>query len=376
MGQSMDFSEGIRVIREAHSDSVAVLEKWRDLIEANGEVTLTLKMEDGTSADITLPSIREAINRYLGGMFEQIILTHGTSSVIIRMNDHGQIEMVDGADEARAANVIVGNIAASRIIGTDGILPIDGNVVILGGSIQNAAIQSLTAGTGQIRGATFSGEITISGSTQITGTLSVRHVSTATLDTGKMIYRKQVMKFKVEGRREDAAYDSNGDIFTGDVRILENAGIYSEPTWADCTYRPANFTTDKKIHIYWGETGDTKLMPPVGAVVHTPGEAVDEYAFYADYACIWPYKMYEAVDGGYRIRWLPFAAVKGRIHYVRAGNTVACIVPPRIDVIDGVVQRVAPWHIVPGYSCERFMAESESEAVAGANITHNLLYKV
>lgn len=66
MGKSADFSEGIKLIREAHADAVAILEKWRELIDAPGEITLTIKDADGEPRTITLPSIREAINRYLG----------------------------------------------------------------------------------------------------------------------------------------------------------------------------------------------------------------------------------------------------------------------------------------------------------------------
>lgn len=375
MGKSADFSEGIKIIREAHADAVAILAKWRELIEAPGEVTLNLRDADGNEYTVSMPSIREAINRYLGGIFSQITLTDGNDSVIIRMNDSGEIEMIK--PNRTRANLISGYVAASRLQGVNGTLPISGSVALLGGSIQNASINSLNANASRIVNATLTGTTTISGTTRIQGSLTVKSVTTHTLNMGKVEYRKQVVKFGVEGLRTgnlDAA--TNGDIWTGDVSVLEAAGIYSEPTWADCTYTPESIITGlstNHIHIYWDTPemgGDLQLMGAIGT----------SYDFIPNFIATWPYKMYEQVEGGYRIRWLPLDDQIGRIHYARTGDSGSTgIIPLKIDDVStptGREVQVRMLRMLQTYQCSRFMAEIEEETNPGASVTHNMLYKL
>ena len=374
MGKSADFSEGIKLIREAHADAVAILAKWRELIEAPGEVTLNLRDAEGVEYTVTMPSIREAINRYLGSIFSQLTLTDENDSVIIRMNDRGEIEMVQ-PDETRA-NLIAGYVAASRLEGVNGTLPISGRVALWDGSIQNASIKSLDANESRIVNATLTGTTTISGTTRIQGSLTVKSATMNTLNMGKIEYRKQVVKFGVKGLRTSALDAStNGDIWTGDVSVLEAAGIYSEPTWSDCTYTPESIITalnGNTIHIYWDTPeygGDLKLMGPTSS-----------YDFIPNVVATWPYKMYEKVDGGYRIRWLPLNDQIGRIHYARTGNSGGTgIVPIRIEDVSATTGRevyVQTQLALKTYQCSRFMAEVEQEVNPGASVTHNLLYKL
>lgn len=126
MGQSADFSESIKIIQEAHADAVAILEKWRDMLEAQGEIVFSIRNSDGSTAEITLPTIREAINRYLGGVFDQITLTDGNTTVIVRLDADGNVELVNA--DGFPANLIVGHIAASSITGANGQLYIRGSV--------------------------------------------------------------------------------------------------------------------------------------------------------------------------------------------------------------------------------------------------------
>lgn len=375
MGKSADFSEGIKIIREAHADAVAILAKWRELIEAPGEVTLNLGDADGKEYTVSMPSIREAINRYLGDIFSQITLTDGNDSVIIRMNDSGEIEMIK--PNRTRANLISGYVAASRLQGVNGTLPISGSVALLGGSIQNASINSLNANASRIVNATLTGTTTISGTTRIQGSLTVKSVTTHTLNMGKVEYRKQVVKFGVEGLRTgnlDAS--TNGDIWTGNVSVLEAAGIYSEPTWSDCTYTPESIITglsSNNIHIYWDTPemgGDLKLMGAIGT----------SYDFISNFIATWPYKMYEQVEGGYRIRWLPLDDQIGRIHYARTGDSGSTgIIPLKIDDVStptGREVQVRMLRMLQTYQCSRFMAEIEEEVNPGASVTHNMLYKL
>lgn len=375
MGKSADFSEGIKLIREAHADAVAILAKWRELIEAPGEVTLNLRDADGVEYTVSMPSIREAINRYLGGIFSQLTLTDGNDSVIIRMNDSGEIEMIK--PNRTRANLIAGYVAASRLEGVNGTLPISGRVALLGGSIQNASINSLNANASRIVNATLTGTTTISGTTRIQGSLTVKSVTTTTLNMGKIEYRKQVVKFGVEGLRTGALDAStNGDIWTGNVSVLEAAGIYSEPTWSDCTYTPASIIpalNGNTIHIYW----DT---PEMGGPLKLLGALGSPYDFIPNFVATWPYKMYEQVDGGYRIRWLPLDDQIGRIHYARTGDSGNTgLVPIRIDDVStptGREAQIRTWRALKTYQCTRFMAELEEETNPGASVTHNWLYKL
>lgn len=374
MGKSADFSEGIKLIREAHADAVTILAKWRELIEAPGEVTLNVRDADGVAYTVSMPSIREAINRYLGGIFSQLTLTDGNDSVIIRMNGSGEIEMIK--PNLTRANLISGYVTASRLEGVNGTLPIRGRVLLTGGSIQNATITSLNAGTSRITNATLTGTTTISGTTRIQGALTVKSVTTNTVNMGKIEYRKQVVKFGVEGLRTGTLDASaNGDIWTGDVRVLEAAGIYSEPTWADCTYTPESIIpapSGNHIHIYWDtpESGDLMLR----------GASGSSYNFTPNFVATWPYKMYEKVDGGYRIRWLPLDDQIGRIHYARTGDSGNTGIVP-ISIYDvstpaGREVQVQTLRMLKTYQCTRFMAEIEAEVNPGASVTYNWLYRL
>lgn len=370
MGKSTDFSEGIHLIRAAHSDAAAVLAKWRDLIESPGEVTLSLKMEDGTTQETTLPSIREAINRYLGGVFEQITLSNGMSTVTIRLNADGYVEMV--LPDGSYAGIAAGDVIATQIIGANGTLPIIGDVILQNGKIQTATIQSLKVDSGSIKNAAFSGEVSISGNCSVSGEFSIKKLSADTLSAGSISCGKQVMKFAVEGIRDASLNKSDGDIFTGDVSVLEAAGIKSEPTWADCMYSPEGLhATVNTIHVYWGlpESGDILLMNPNGT-----------HDFSPEGAAIWPYKMYEKVDGGYRIRWLPLEDSIGRIHFARTGpGSSHGALPSRIEEVvtaSGTEVRIAQWSPLVAYSCPRYMAAFESKISSGAAISTNLLYRM
>ena len=369
MGKSADFSSGINIIRKAHGDAIAILEKWRELIEAPGEVVLNVKEPNGTITEVRLPSIRAAINQYLGGVFSQITLSKDDHKIILRVTDNGDVEMVN-PDESHA-NLIIENLVATRISGVGSTLPIVGDVDIQGGVIQNADIQILNASGGEIRGAVFNGATAISGTTTISGDLIVNRISANTLSAEKAVYRKQVVRFGIEGLCTSALNGpTNGDIWTGDPAILEAAGIYPEPRWSDCTYMPEPLTNSAgTIHIYWGDASNTPIM------LYGPTGGTD---FSAPFMVAWPYKMYEAVDGGYRIRWLPLNDAIGRIHYGRVGkggNAVEVTCVDEISTATGNEARVVTMYSLQRYSCVRFMAGIETEADAGATTTHNLMYR-
>lgn len=371
MGRSMDFSEGIRIIREAHADSEALLSKWRELIEAAGEVTINLKNPDGTISSVTLPTIREAINRYLGGVFAQITLVdeHG-DSVIVRLNENGEIAPV--LRDGTPASMCVRDIIASSITGKNGTLTLIGDVLFSGGSIKNAAITQLGAANCRISKSVFAGMTTISGSSLVEGSLSAKRVTTDSLNIGRVRYRKQVVRFGVEGiRSQDLSGPTNGDIWTGDVSVLEAAGIFPEPTWADCTNTAESISgSEGKIHIYWGtpDEGDVKVAGSSGG-----------YDINATFMAEWPYKMYEKVDGGYRIRWLPLDDQIGKIHYVRVGNSTSGSAIENVAVTSssaGVSVQIGYASPVKAYSCRRYMADLDVEWTEFRTVVNHRLYKV
>lgn len=366
MGQSTDFSEGISLIREAHSDATAILEKWRDLIEAPGEISLVVKYADGGTREIVLPTIREAINRYLGGTFEQITLTDGTDKVIIRLNGLGEVELVH-EDETTPANLVAANLATSRIVGKNGNLSIAGNVNITGGVVNSANIRDLTAYGGQIYGAEFKGSTLISGGARIEGNATIRNASVKNLNMGVVKYRKQVLKWGVVGTMDasQTGPTSNG-LWTGDVSVLEHAGIYSEPTWSDCLYAPNGMiTTNNTIQVYWGESGSIPLYSLLGGA-----------DLNSTFMAMWPYKMYEAVSGGYRIRWLPLDDQIHRITYMRTAGSYAML-PVSIQETSsgtGVNVKLAMERSFNGYGCKRLIAEVETETGAGYENKYHRLY--
>lgn len=371
MGQSMDFSNGILRIREAHADSVAILEKWRELIEAPGEVALSVRGENGEVFPIILPSIRTAIERYLGGIFSQLTLTNEYGTVILRLNSSGAVELVDA--DGNGAPLETDTIIASRLSGKNGELPITGNVALHGGTIQDAIISNMQCSAGTITRAKFTGPAAFTGTTTISGVLSVGTAAAATVAANMLVCGKQVLKFGVVGIRDNALNGpTDGDIWTGDVAVLERAGIFPEPTWADCTYIPEHLSGAASIHIYWGtpDTGDTMIINDRGGT-----------DFSTSLLAAWPYKMYEAVDGGYRIRFLPFTGNEGRMHYVRAGeaNDATALISIKETMsgtgisatIDGFSLRS-----VDNYTCPRFMAEIEVTESSGSTTTNHRLYRV
>lgn len=366
MGQSTDFSEGISLIREAHSDATAILEKWRDLIEAPGEISLVVKYADGGTREIVLPTIREAINRYLGGTFEQITLTDGTDKVNIRLNDLGEVELVPEYGTT-PANLVATSLATSRIVGKNGNLSIVGNVSISGGIISSANIRDLTAYGGQIYGAEFKGSTLISGGARIEGNATIRNASVKSLNMGVVKYRKQVLKWGVVGTMDSSQIGptANG-LWTGNVSALERAGIYSEPTWSDCLYAPNGMiTTSNTIQVYWGESGSIPLYSILGNA-----------NFNATFMAMWPYKMYEAVSGGYRIRWLPLDDQIHRITYMRTAGTNATL-PISIhenSTGTGVNVKLATERLFSGYGCKRLIAEVETETGTGYENKYHRLY--
>lgn len=373
MGKSADFSEGIKLIREAHADAVAILEKWRELIDAPGEITLTIKDADGGSHDVTLPSIREAINRYLGGSFERITLTNGDSVIVIELDDNGQVVIRN--PDASAANFVAANLAASRIIpkNSNGI-SILGNTVLSGGVIQNANIHDLTAYTGQIYGAEFKGTTAISGGTRITGNAAIRNATIKKLNSGLVKYRKQVLKWGVEAIVDAQLITSvNNGLWVGDPAILERAGIFPEPTWADCICVPSAWPTSSlQLEVCLGD-------PSAGDVVIT-----DSFTNFSPcYAAMWPYKMYEAVNGGYRIRWLPLDDMEGRVTYYRTGNVAtspgndSVIMCDNLHVVSSLTSvdaAVGKRFALNSYACRRFVAAMQSVVNPGAIIADSLLF--
>lgn len=308
MEKSMDFSEGISLIKEAHSDSIAILEKWRELIEKPGEVTLSIKYGDGAAREITIPTIREAINRYLGGVFEQITLTDGTNTVTVRLNESGNVELVQA--NGSPSGISVKNLTVSSIRGTDTVLPIYGNVSFRSGTISNGTVERLEADGGVIYNGTFKGETHIEGATTITGTATIRNANVTSLSTGRMVYRKQVIQWAKEGII-DAQILSPGstDTWTGSEAALQRAGIYETPTWCDCMYVPGPIgESNSYVKIYWGNTGSIPITYGGSTSIPTP------------YMALWPYKRYEKVGSAYRIRWLPLNTMDGRISCIRTGT--------------------------------------------------------
>ena len=373
MGKSADFSEGIKLIREAHEDAVAILEKWRELIDAPGEITLTIKDENGEPHDVTLPSIREAINRYLGGSFERITLTNGDSVVGIELDDNGQV-VIRNVDSS-VTNFITANLAASRIIPKGGSgISILGNTVLSGGVIQNANIQDLTAYTGQIYGAEFKGTTVISGGARITGNAAIRNATIKKLNSGLVKYRKQVLKWGVEAIVDEQLLTSvHNGLWVGDPAVLERAGIFPEPTWADCIHVPTAWpTSGLQLEVCLGD-------PYMGNIVITDSLAT----FSPCYAAMWPYKMYEAVEGGYRIRWLPLDDMEGRVTYYRTGNlatspgsatVMMCDNLQVVSALTGMEAAVARRFVLNSYACRRFVAAMNTVLNPGVSVTDNLLF--
>lgn len=373
MGKSADFSEGIKLIREAHADAVSILEKWRELIGAPGEITLTIKDEAGEPYNITLPSIREAIDRYLGGSFERITLSSNGMTVIIELDDNGQVVIRKPDDTA--ANFIAANLAASRIIPKDGSgISILGNTALSGGTIQNANIQNITAYTGQIFGAEFKGTTTISGSTRVTGSADIRNATIKNLNAGLVKYRKQVLRWGVEAIVDAQLNTSvNNGLWVGDPAILERAGIFPEPTWADCIYIPYAWpTSELAVNVCLGEPhmGEVVIADPVSP-------------FSPFYAAMWPYKMYEEVEGGYRIRWLPLDDMEGRVTYYRTGDVSTSPMNPAVitcndlritSSVTGTEALVANRFVLKSYACRRFVAAMQEQASAGVSVADSLLF--
>jgi len=373
MGKSTDYSESIKLIREAHGDAVAILEKWRELIGANGEVTLTIKHGNGTEEAVTLPSIREAISRYLSGTFEEITLTDGTHTVVIGVNDNG--EAVIRNPDGSAANLVVANITASQIGPRTGDgIAILGTTTLSGGTAQNMSIQSLRAHSCQILGAEFKGNTIITGNARIEGTAYIRNAEVQNLNATTVKYHKQVLKWGVTGIVDAQLLTSvSGGLWVGDPAVLERAGIFPEPTWTDCIYIPDPWeTTDLEVVVYLDDQYS-------GAV-----PIVNEFRTVTPYyAAMWPYKMYEPVDGGYRIRWLPLDDQEGRIVYYRTGDTAAAGIGATVTMCDdlqvisaltGITANVHSERPLDPYACRRFIAMKTTETGTGTVVTDNLLY--
>lgn len=373
MGKSTDYSEGIKLIREAHGDAVAILEKWRELIGSNGEVTLTIKNGDGAEEAVTLPSIREAISRYLGGTFEEITLTDGTHTIVIGVNDNGDavIRNPDGS----AANLIAANIAASQIGPRtgDGIAVL-GTTTLSGGTAQNMTIQSLRARSCQILGSEFKGNTVITGGARIEGTAYIRDARVKNLNATTVKYHKQVLKWGVTGIVDRQLLTSvNSGLWVGDPAVLERAGIFPEPTWTDCIYIPEPWeSTDLEVIVHLGDQY-SGMVPVANA-----SRAITPYD-----AAMWPYKMYESVEGGYRIRWLPLDDQEGRVVYYRTGDTAAAGVGSPVTMCDdlqviralsGITASVHSERSLDPYACRRFIAMNTTETGTGAGVTDSLLY--
>lgn len=375
MGQSADFSESIKIIQEAHADAVAILKKWRDMLEAQGEIVFSIHNRDGSTAEITLPTIREAINRYLGGVFNQITLTDGNTTVIVRLDTNGNVELVNG--DGFPANLIIGKLAASTISGANGELYVRGKMKLTNTVISNGEVGDLSVYGAQINGAVFRGSALITGGARITGNATIRNASIQNLEVATIRYRKQVLQWGMESY-VDSSIDgpvSNG-LWTGDVSILERAGIKSEPTWSDCIYIPELFSaSSNKVNIYWG-------APDEGEILVT--DAMDGGTeFFTTIMAMWPYKMYEAVNGGYRIRWLPLNGQGHRIMYTRSGDMSEQVghfsptIPVKItdaSTLTGRVVTLISRRAVTSYECRRFIADTETTTTPGSDITTNYLF--
>lgn len=375
MGQSVDFSESIKIIQEAHADAVAILKKWRDMLEAPGEIVFSIRNGNGSTAEITLPTIREAINRYLGGVFNQITLTDGNTTVIVRLDDNGNVELVNA--NGYPANLIVENLAASSITGTNGELFIRGNVNLGNAVISNGEVRDLSVYSAQINGAVFRGSTLITGGVRITGNATIRNAIIQNLDVGSVRYRKQVLQWNEESYVDGSIKGPVGNgLWTGDVSILERAGIKPEPTWSDCIYIPEMLGDSlNKVNIYWG-TPDEGEIPITDAM----GGGTE---FSTTIMAMWPYKMYEAVDGGYRIRWLPLKDQGHRIMYIRSGDMSeqvgrsSLIIPVKItdaSTLTGRAVSLIAQRTVGSYECRRFIADTETATVTGSDVTTNYLF--
>ena len=378
MGKSVDFSESIKMIREAHADAAAILEKWQALVENTGEITLTVKIEDGATQEVTVPTIREAISRYLGGTFEQVTLTDGTHSVILRMNDSGAVEVdkVTGTPE----NLIVSKLIATTIIGRTGALSLSGEVTFDNGEIRNAIVEHAVINSGTVTNAEFKGTTSISGNTTITGQATVGEVDAEALHAGLVQYRKHILKWGVEGVVNDSIVGPvSGDIWAGSQSDLEAAGFFPEPTWCDCVYVPSQIIENSNtVQILWGAPGELGDVPITYGVTGSPYIPTFLIA-------MWPYRMYEKVTGGFRIRWLPIGDKAGMITYARTGYVDAAdgLLAPKMatsitEVMSGTGLAVALATVktLPSYHCVRFIAETEESSASGVSTTVHRLYRM
>lgn len=375
MGQSKDFSEGIKIIQEAHADALGILQMWRDFMEAPGEITVTVRNPDKITSEVTLPTIREAINRYLGGVFDQITLARKGKTVVIRLDAAGNVELIDG--DGTRANLAAGTLVASRISGADGELLLDGNVNFENASISKGYVQNLSVSAATISDATFSGDVSVSGGTSITGDAFIHNATVQNLSTGTARYRKQVMKWGVEGAVDnEISGPASGGLWKGDVKVLEKAGIFPEPTWSDCIYVPETLAaTMNTVNIYWG-TPEEGLIPIQDALHVTTDLSTRIMA-------LWPYKMYEKVDDGYRIRWLPLQDQHLRVMYARSGDMTVqegqqgLMLPLVVrDIVSPTGREVTlrGRKLLASYECRRFIADTEIAESAGATVTTNRLY--
>lgn len=366
MGKSSDFSASIATIREAHGDAVAILEKWRELITAPGDVDITIK-DRGVTRTVTLPSIRAAIDQYLGETFESLTLSDGTTTVILRLNANGQVELVTSND--MPANMAVGDLAASSVTGRNGSLSLVGRVTLTSGTVENATIQSANIYSTQIYGAEFSGGATVTGGTTITGSATIKEVVAGELNVGVVKCRKQVLDWATVATIDSQiAGPTSGGLWTGDVSVLENAGIKATPTWSDCIYIPRDFPNNPgTVNIYWGETGDV--------LVQTITHVTD---INTTYMGMWPYKMYEKVGNAYRIRWLPFDDQLQRITYVRTGGLYTPVIVPfavkETSTGTGTEVIITSQKNIAEYQCRRLIADWATESGSGAGIATSRLY--
>ena len=347
---SVDFSESIKLIREAHSDSVAILEKWRELLELSGELVLNVKGENGQVVPHTVPTIKEAIDRYLGGTFSRITLTDGTNSVILRLNPNGALELVN--TDNSPANMIAMTIAANTIRGAQGDVRLEGNVYLQGGSVQNMELQEVSVGSARIYNAQFNGPLTVGGGAEIHDA-AIHNATVGDLEAGLVRYHKQVLRWSRVGTiTNDLIGLSNDGLWEGPVAALTAAGIEATPTWSDCIYAPT-WGAGATIKVFWGETGDTEVLNAQG-----------QSGISSLFAAMWPYKMYEKVGLLYRIRWLPFDGMEGRITYYRTQNVpVYYSIQVRRTEQGGVTPvRTMVQRQQTRYVCQRAMAEVEQIA--------------
>ncbi|MDO5829403.1 MAG: hypothetical protein Q4Q25_04550, partial [Methanocorpusculum sp.] len=216
-----DFSNAVAKIREAHADANAILRKWRDLVESDLPVVMKLKDSAGVPYEITMPSIKAAIDRYLANTFSSLKLTSNYGDVSFRLNDDGDIVVEDS--NGALADVLVNRIVTNTIAPAGATLNLIGTVTINSGNLNSCMMSNATVNNAIIKSASFTGTTTISGNTTITGNVSGLTGSASSLTTDFLSVGKQTIQWVRPGEitnNYETRIDSNGN-YTGGAAELE-----------------------------------------------------------------------------------------------------------------------------------------------------------